>query len=378
MKLYSKHDKTISIWLSFMCFAVISMIFIGGLTRLTNSGLSMTEWKPITGLLPPMSINGWQNEFAKYQQSPEYQKINIGMTVEEFKSIYWLEYIHRMAGRATALIFLLPLIFFIIAGNIRGFAILKYIAIGLLISGQGILGWYMVKSGLVNQPHVSHLRLAMHLILATIIYSLLFWQKMKSSFDILLIPGSSPNLIYGKISKSQAGNFFAGIDISSTEGASRPSPSKQRLNNVLPIFYSAIALVFLQIFVGGMVAGLNAGLVYNTYPLMGDYFIPSEIFELNFSFAIWHDPVFIQFCHRILAKTIFVVVAFLVYKCIKLEYKKLQEAASFMMFAVTLQMVLGVLTLIYVVPLSYALAHQLGAIFLLSCLLWGLFLIKNS
>ena len=342
MRLYSRQDRAVSIWLSLMCFAVVTMVFIGGLTRLTDSGLSMTEWKPITGLLPPMNIDQWHTEFDKYKLSPEYQKINEGMTLDEFKSIFWLEYIHRIAGRVTGLLFILPLIFFIIAGNIRGKNILTYGLIGCLLAGQGLMGWYMVKSGLVDHPHVSHFRLAAHLILAMIIYSTLFWQKMKNSFDIMLVAG------------------------------------EQKLTNFVPLFYIVIALVFLQIFVGGMVAGLNAGLVYNTYPLMGDSFIAEEILQQDLTISLLFDPVFVQFCHRILALIVFVAVGILARKCIKSEYTKLQEAASFIVFAVTLQVLLGILTLIYSVPLSYALAHQLGAIFLISSLLWGLFLIKNA
>lgn len=350
MKLYSRQDKAVSIWLTFMCLAVVTMVFIGGLTRLTDSGLSMTEWKPITGLLPPMNSDEWHIEFNKYQQSPEYQKINYGMNLEEFKSIYWLEYIHRIAGRVTALLFILPLVFFIIAGNIRGKDIFTYIFIGVLLAGQGVMGWYMVKSGLADQPHVSHFRLAAHLILAMIIYSFLFWQKMKNSFDIMLV----------------------------SEGVSAATSGKRKLMRLELIFCIVITLVLLQIFVGGMVAGLNAGLLYNTYPLMGDSFIPNELMEQKFALALLCDPVFVQFSHRILAIIVFVAVSILVYRCVKSKYTKLQEAASFVIFAVTLQVTLGILTLIYYVPLSYALAHQLGGIFLLSSLLWGLFLVKNA
>lgn len=326
-----------------MCFAVVTMVFIGGLTRLTDSGLSMTDWKPITGWLPPLDSNSWDAEFTKYQESPEYQKINKGMTIEEFKSIYWLEFIHRVAGRVTALLFLIPLIIFIMIGKIRGGDIVTYGSIGLLLAGQGVMGWYMVKSGLADNPHVSHFRLSAHLILAMIIFSLLFWQKMKNSFDIMLVAGQ-----------------------------------ESKLNNFVPMFYITIALVFIQIFVGGMVAGLNAGLVYNTYPLMGDSFVPEELMSQGFSMALLYDPVFVQFCHRVLAIIVFIAVGILGRQCIKSDYTKLQEAASFVIFAVTIQISLGILTLIYSVPLSYALAHQLGAIFLLSSLFWGLFLVKNA
>lgn len=342
MYLYSRQDQAVSLWLTIMCFAVVAMVFVGGLTRLTDSGLSMTEWKPVTGLLPPLDMDEWYIEFGKYKKSPEYQKINNGMSIEEFQSIYWLEYIHRMLGRAIVLLFILPLIFFIARGNIRGPDIVSYIVIGLLFALQGIMGWYMVKSGLADQPHVSHLRLASHLILALIIYSLLFWQKMRNSFDIMLVAG------------------------------------EQQVRGYVYFFYIALLLVFIQIFIGGMVAGLNAGLVYNTYPLMGEHFMAEELHGKDITVDSFFDPIFVQFIHRIGAIIVFLMIGILSRKCIKSDFPKLKEAASFCVFSITLQAILGILTLQYAVPISYALAHQLGSIFLLSSLLWGLFLVKNA
>lgn len=344
MNLYNNQDRALSIWLGILCFAIILMVFIGGLTRLTGSGLSMTNWHPVTGVLPPITDLDWQAEFGNYKQSPEYQKINYDMDIQEFKSIFWLEFIHRIAGRFTGLLLVLPLIFFIFKGNIRGWNILYYLGVAALFGGQGIMGWYMVKSGLVDNPHVSHFRLAAHLLLAMFIYSLVFWQKMKHSFDIMLT--------------------CKGEDVGSYKW----------------LFYAAIIILFLQVFLGALTAGLNAGLVYNTYPLMGDSFIPNELRAPGggFIFTSFSDPILIQFLHRVMALVVFAIICFISIKCIYSGIKPLKEAAYFMIFAVLIQISLGIATLIYMVPIAYALAHQIGAIFLLSSLLWGLFLVKTT
>ncbi len=344
MNLYNNQDKALSIWLGIVCFAIIVMVFIGGLTRLTGSGLSMTKWHPVTGIFPPMSEVDWHAEFQSYKQSPEYKKINYNMGLQEFKSIFWLEFIHRTAGRITGLILAVPLIFFIFKGNIRGWDILYYLGIAMLFSVQGFMGWYMVKSGLVDNPHVSHFRLAAHLMLAMFIYILVFWQKMRHSFDIMLI--------------------YKDDHISGYRWA----------------FYAAIITVLAQMFLGALVAGLNAGLVYNTYPMMGDNFIPSELKAADgrFIFTSLSDPVLVQFLHRVMALIVFVAVVFVYMKCISSEIKALKKAAYFILFAVIIQISLGIATLVYMVPISYALAHQIGAIFLISSLFWGLFLVKNT
>lgn len=342
MKLYSRQDPVLSLWLTTMCVAIVLMVFIGGLTRLTDSGLSMTDWRPITGFIPPLNESDWQKEFSKYQNSPEFKKINKGMNLAEFKSIYWLEFIHRVAGRITAILFLAPLIIFIISGRISGADILIYLGIGCLIGLQGVMGWYMVKSGLIDNPHVSHYRLAAHLILAMIIYSLLFWQKMRQSFEIMLVS------------------------------------NKSILKNCRILLFLTLGLTFLQTIFGALVAGLDAGLIYNTYPLMGDSFVPTELKDYKFSFNAFNDHVFVQFIHRVTAIILFVVTCITCMSCVTTDVPKLKQVASFILFAITLQVSLGIITLIYVVPISYALSHQIGAMFLLSCLLWGLFLIKNT
>ena len=186
----SSRNRFVSIWLLAMCTAVIFMIFIGGLTRLTDSGLSITEWNPVSGILPPFNSEAWEAEFGKYKQSPEYIKYNSGMSLTEFKSIYLLEFYHRIAGRVTSLLYLIPLIFFIAARKISRKDAGAYIFALILLAGQGVMGWYMVKSGLISDPHVSHFRLAAHLMLAVFLYIILFWQLIKNLFDPILLPSS--------------------------------------------------------------------------------------------------------------------------------------------------------------------------------------------
>ncbi len=352
---YNKHNKSainaVSIWLFIMCLALLAMIFIGGLTRLTESGLSMTDWNPVSGIIPPQDEIGWNIEFDKYKQSPEYIHHNFGMSLQEFKSIYWLEFIHRIAGRIIGLIYILPLTFFLIRGHILGKDVRTYIGASVLLAMQGLMGWYMVKSGLISNPYVSHYRLAAHLMIAVFLYIIIFWQLLKNSCDIMLAP------LAAKLSKL---SFWC---------------------------FVCIILLLIQIMLGGFVAGLKAGLIYNNFPMMGDSFIPHEIYESKlslsnifsfFSLANFSDPVFVQFIHRIIAYILFSTICVFCLYAVRFKNKKLSYVALYVFLAMILQITLGVLTLIYRVPLSFALLHQLGAIILLSFLLWAYFLIKNS
>lgn len=328
-------------WLFLCCIMVIFMILIGGVTRLTGSGLSIVEWRPITGIVPPLNAWQWQIEFAKYQTFPEYH-IRYGMTLSEFKFIYWLEFIHRLAGRATGLIYLLPLIYFYLKREIKRYSIVPYISVLILFCIQGFMGWYMVKSGLINNPSVSHFRLAFHLIIAVIIYHLLFYQLIKNSFDILLI-----------------------------------SP---QISLKIPLFFclAAIAIVYGQIFLGGLVAGLHGGLVYNSFPLMGESFVPVEIKNNFANINNWYDPVFVQFIHRLGAYSVFIIVSFLIVSLLKIRHPKLNKVAYCLIIALLIQMLTGILTILYAVPLIIALMHQIFAVILLSTIIWCYFLIKNT
>lgn len=335
-------NKFVSIWLIAMCIAIIFMIFIGGLTRLTDSGLSITEWNPITGILPPLDSETWKIEFGKYQQSPEYIKYNSGMTLEEFKPIYLLEFYHRMAGRLTALLYLIPLIFFIASGKISKNDLGIYTLGLILFACQGVMGWYMVKSGLISDPHVSHYRLAAHLLLAVFLYIIIFWQLMKNLFDPLLLPNNT-SVTFQK--------FWC---------------------------FASIAILLVQIVFGAFVAGLDAGLVYNSFPLMGDSFIPHEVSDINLSIYSFSEPVFIQFMHRLLAYILFIVITLFCFSSLKLKNNKYSISIFYVAIALCIQMLAGILTVIYMVPIPVALFHQFGAIFLLSCLLWSCFLLTTS
>lgn len=335
-------DTLISIWLTIMCFAIVCMIFIGGLTRLTHSGLSITEWNPITGILPPLNGDAWQNEFGKYQKSPEYLSFNLGMSLSEFKPLYLIEFTHRMAGRITGIIYILPLLFFLITRRIRGIDIVIHALVTALFIIQGAMGWYMVKSGLINSPHVSHYRLAMHLSLAFIMYSILFWQLMKNSFDILLIS------------------------------------SKQKILAAKILLIISLAILSIQIIFGAFVAGLNGGLVYNSFPYMGDSFIPNEIYFSPLSVKSFGEPVFVQFLHRTTAYVLGIMLITASLYLYKINNMKLNKCASYILCSFALQALAGVVTLVYIVPITAALIHQLGAVLLLSTVLWGLFLVKGD
>lgn len=338
----SNRNKYVSIWLLAMCVAITCMIFIGGLTRLTDSGLSITEWNPVSGILPPFDLQSWEAEFDKYKQSPEYIKYNSGMSLEEFKSIYLLEFYHRIAGRVTSLLYLIPLIFFISIGRINRKDMGIYILALILLVCQGVMGWYMVKSGLISDPHVSHYRLAAHFMLAIFLYIIVFWQLMKNSFDSILLP-SNISVFYQK--------FWC--------------------------FFS-IFLLLAQMVFGAFVAGLDAGLVYNSFPLMGDSFIPHEVLNLDFSFSSFSEPVFVQFSHRILAYILFIVITIFCFSSLRLKNNRFSTSIFYVVIALLIQMLAGIVTVLYMVPIPIALLHQLGAVLLLSCLLWSCFLLVSS
>lgn len=341
-ELENNTNKWISIWLGLVCFAIVLMIFIGGLTRLTDSGLSMTDWKPITGIIPPLDEASWNLEFSKYKNYPEYKLHNIGMNIDEFKSIYLLEFIHRIAGRITVLLYVLPLLLFVVCGKIKLSEMKIYLFALLLFASQGLMGWYMVKSGLSKNPYVSQYRLAMHLVLAILLYAILFWQMMRMSFSIILVTIGS------------------------------------NLSKLIFIARFSILLLFMQIIFGAFVAGLNAGLIYNNFPYMGNSFLPLELFKLPINITIFDNPVFVQFMHRNIAYLLFIVVSIFTIYVIRFDNKKLTRVAFFVIGSLLLQFVLGVITLLFKVPIIFALLHQFGAILLLTSLLWLYFLLKMA
>lgn len=292
------------------------MIILGGYTRLSHSGLSIVEWAPVSGAIPPMSEVSWDIEFSKYKQSPEYQKINYGISVDEFKQIFMVEYSHRLLGRIIGLIFLLPLIYFILTKKISSKDIKYYIVILTLIALQGGIGWFMVKSGLINQPNVSQYRLALHLVMACIILILLAW-KMND----------------GETIKSRHG-------------------------------YWTLFLVLVQITSGAFVAGLKAGLIYNSFPLMNGEFLPSGLLIMKpWYINLFENVTMVQFMHRLFAIINLINLLAYCYKIFNLDHSK--KIAILLAVMISLQFILGVITLLLQAPLILALLHQALAIILM-------------
>jgi cytochrome c oxidase assembly protein subunit 15 len=312
------------------------MIILGGVTRLTGSGLSMVEWAPIMGILPPLNQAEWQETFLLYQQFPEYQLKNFHMTVDDFKSIFWFEYGHRLLGRSIGIIFLLPFLFFLFQGKIEKTLIPKLIAMFVLGGLQGLMGWYMVKSGLINDPHVSQYRLTAHLGLAVVIYTYMFWVAL--------------GLLYPKMN-----------DIS------------QNMDNKIGRLSLIITgIIVITILSGGFVAGTRAGYAFNTFPLMDGRFIDAGLFDLSpLCRNFFENIVTVQFDHRVLATLLFIMIPVFWLKAGKIELQPLARTGRHLLLAaLALQIVLGISTLLLVVPVALAAAHQAGAIILLTAALF--------
>jgi heme a synthase len=330
----NKDQKAIATWLLVCCATIFGMIILGGVTRLTGSGLSMVEWAPIMGVLPPLNQDEWQRAFQLYQQYPEYQLKNFHMSLHDFKSIFWFEYGHRLLGRSIGMIFLLPFLYFLFRGMIEKALTPKLITMFVLGGLQGLMGWYMVKSGLVNDPHVSQYRLTAHLGLAIIIYSYMLWVAL--------------GLLYPKISSSDDDH---------------------------PLARTALiisTMIFITAMSGGFVAGTHAGFAFNTFPLMDGRLIPAGLFELS---PLWRNffenIVTVQFDHRVLATLLFLIIPAFWFRAGKLASEnKLSPMARtgshLLLGALALQITLGISTLLLVVPVPLAAAHQAGAIILLT------------
>ena len=337
-------QNPVIVWLFAGAILVASMVVIGGITRLTQSGLSMVEWNLIMGSVPPLNEADWQISFDKYKSSPEYKIVNKHFTLQEFKSIFWWEYIHRMLGRLIGIIFIIPFVIFLIQKRIDKPLLWKLVMIFILGGFQGFLGWFMVKSGLVNDPHVSHYRLAAHLVAALTLFSLIFWITL--------------DLIYKEKDENQRQHDFGKI-------------------RKLGIF--GLTLLGLQIVYGAFVAGLKAGLYYNTWPKMGTGWMPSEVFESVSRaglISFLDNITLVQFIHRWLGWAVFGIVIW-----IFIEVRKgvlniqIAKGVYFIFAAVLLQITLGVLTLIYQVPVALGVIHQFGALLLLAGFI---FLINRS
>jgi cytochrome c oxidase assembly protein subunit 15 len=305
-----------TIWLTICIALIYAMVILGGYTRLSHSGLSIVEWKPITGIFPPFNQDSWESEFISYQKTPEYKQINYGMELNEFKQIFLVEYFHRLLGRIIGLAFLIPFLYFILTKRLLRQEIIYFSFVFILIGLQGAIGWFMVKSGLVNQPNVSQYRLALHLLMACIILILLVWKLF-------------------------------------------PHPFKP---NAYSIF--SLSLLLLQIISGAFVAGLKAGLIYNTFPLMDGKIIPDGLFIINPWYKnIFENVTLVQFIHRVLGAINLANILAYSYKILKISRKK--YFAKLLAALIIAQFAIGILTLILQVPLLLGLLHQAIAIMLL-------------
>jgi len=321
-------NTIVSYWLLSVILLVALMIVVGGLTRITDSGLSITEWNLFSGIIPPFTTSKWNYYFSLYKNIPEFKLINSSMTLNEFKIIFWWEYIHRLLGRIIGIFYLLPLIFFTFKYKITKKNILFLYFIFFLICLQGFLGWYMVKSGLTERTDVSHYRLSLHLSVAFVIIMLVFWIYL--NFKI-------PNLI----------------------------PRNKQIPLKLPLFLGL--LVFLQISLGALVSGLDAGKIYQTWPLMnGNYFPDDSNFKDLYSLDFFNTPSILQFIHRNLAYAIVLLFLFLTNLIFKnSDFFHLRKYIKIIFIFLSIQIILGILTILSGAEMIYASMHQIGSIFLI-------------
>ena len=349
---------------------VVLMVFIGGVTRLTESGLSIVEWKLVTGIFPPMTQEGWEAELEEYRASPEYQQVNRGMNVSEFKQIYWLEWLHRLLGRMTGLVFVLPLIYFVARKQLSPYLTKRMFIASLLVGAQGTLGWLMVYSGLQDDPRVSPLRLAAHLSLAFTLFCYLYWIWLTATGVARLGPSPVPAGHPWTRKIAPAGSIFCApspkerdITRASEASASLSSGERARVRGSVAIRL-VTTLLFIQIIFGAFVAGMDAGLIYNTWPLMDGDFVPSGLMPLE----PWHRNLveyipMVQWQHRTFAY----VVAAAILGFVLWQWKSGPKTILANYGAVLVaQFLLGIFTIIYVVPISLASAHQLVALALLA------------
>jgi len=332
----SNKNHQIRIWLLILLSLIIVITLVGGLTRLTDSGLSITTWELFVGFFPPLTNDKWIEYFNLYKTIPEYQEQNFDMTLSEFKVIFWWEWAHRQLGRLIGLTILLPLIYFTIK---QGLWILRrYGIIFLLVCFQGYLGWYMVSSGLVNRVDVSHYRLSLHLFTAFIILSIIFWNFLKLT----------KIRIYKTAIKLYVVKFF-------------------------------LFLLFLQLIIGAFVSGMDAGNVYNTWPLMGSNYFPDDSRFIEFlDISFFNDPSIVQFIHRNIAYLIVIIYIYLLFFVIKDANKKFRKPFLIVGVSLFLQVLLGVIVLLSGVKIVYASLHQINSIIIILSTLYFLYISKYA
>jgi len=332
MYIHPSARRGILIWLYSGIILVFCMIAVGGITRLTESGLSITEWNVVMGSVPPTSDADWQAEFDKYKQSPEFRYKNFDFSLQQFKSIYWWEWTHRLLGRLIGLVFFLPFLYFLLRKKLTAKGVNRLLVIFVLGGLQGFIGWYMVQSGLVDEPRVSHYRLALHLITALLTISLIWWLT---------------------------------LDIRFPRNAAQPAGTQPYRNMLLAFF----VIFTIQLIYGAFVAGLDAGQIYNTWPKMGEHWIAPG----TFSGRPWHVSLYdqrhlvtIQFMHRMIAVVLVIFAGALWFRSRKETSSPAQkQGIQLMLGMICLQFLLGVCTLLLHVPVWLGVLHQLGAVLLL-------------
>tara|TARA_Y100000816_G_scaffold162633_1_gene116346 strand:+ start:3749 stop:4774 length:1026 start_codon:yes stop_codon:yes gene_type:complete len=326
----SKEEKINTLflyWLIFTLILVFSIIVVGGLTRLTNSGLSIIEWELFKGILPPLSNSSWDLYFEKYKTIPQYKLLNFNMSLQEFKVIFYWEYFHRLLARLIGLFFLIPLIYFYLSKKIHKDYIKICFLIFFLILFQGVIGWYMVKSGLIDDVTVSHYRLSLHLTIAIIIISLLFWLTKN---------------FYEKKNKV----FFT-------------------FSNEFIPFQVLLIIIFFQIIIGAFVSGLDAGMIYQNWPMMGNSFFPSDIKIENLNNILeLNNHSLVQFYHRCLAYLLLIYVGFLTFFIYKKKIKTTYKPLNILLFFLIIQIILGIFTLLSGLNIYLASAHQITSVLL--------------
>jgi cytochrome c oxidase assembly protein subunit 15 len=354
------NNKPIIIWLLTGCFLIAAMVVIGGITRLTGSGLSITQWKLVTGTIPPLNETQWMQEFDEYKLTPQFQKINSHFELEDFKNIYWWEYFHRLVGRSIGLIFLIPFLYFLLRKKLERSLIPKLLIVFFLGGLQGFIGWYMVSSGLVDNPYVAHYRLALHLVTAFITFGYTLWIALS-----LTTPSGRINTVWPDVPQTSS---------TLKKGGERTAPRFVR-----NFSWVILLTVILQLIYGAFVAGTKAGFIYNTFPKMGSTFIPSEMGTLQPTWLnLFENTVTLQFIHRNIAYvlTIMVVVLWIYSLRTKLQ-PALHSAVQLMMLIVLFQVVLGIITILnlHLNPVFLGSLHQFGALLVFTV---GVYLVSVS
>ena len=321
----------LSIWLFALCLMIVAMIFIGGVTRLTGSGLSMVEWRPFLGFLPPLTETEWTRVFELYKLSPEFKQINSWMEISDFKFIFFWEYFHRVWGRLIGLFILIPFLYFIFTKKLKNIILFRSSIILFLVCVQGLIGWWMVKSGLNEIATVSQYRLSVHLSMAFIILGISFWTALD------LYEGTSKNL---------------------------------KSYDIIPLLFISLTII-----AGTFVSGMDAGLVYNTFPYMGDGIIPIEYGNLGF-IDPFENPVTAQFHHRLLASITLIII--IIYSIHYIISNPINLRILLLLFAIICQFIIGIFTLLYSVPITLGAMHQFGGVLLFLSAIWLLHYPRNN